>query len=303
MLGELAALVGAACWAVAPIIYKRAMSNTSPIAANTMRSVSTTVVMILILLIIGKGSVMIELPWVAVVITIISGIFGLVLGDTFYMLGLRTVGVSVAAPIVSTYPLFSMIWSMGFLGEPVTIMGFIGTFIIIVGIWLLSRGKDKDNGNQGNDKKLKKRKFALAGVTAALATSFVWSFSILLMDIAMDMPGVETIDDNYALLVARILAMAIIMLMLTPIADRKWEFLKMKRRTVIELCAAGIIANGIGWLLMNYSLMVLEETAIVISSTTPLFSTLAAFLWFKEKATVPKIVGSIIVVAGVILIL
>ncbi len=252
--------------------------------------------MLIVLFVLGKGGVLANLPIWVVVITVVSGVLGLILGDTFYMLSLRTVGVSVAAPIVSTYPLFSMLWSMGFLSAPVTAMAFIGTFIIVLGVWLLSRGRDKAPA-------AKKRRFALTGVTAALATSFVWSFSILLMDMAMNMPGVETIDDNYALLTVRILAMAMIMLMLTPLADRKWQFLKMKRRTVIELCAAGVIANGIGWLLMNYSLMVLDETAIVISSTTPLFSTLAAFLLFKEKATWYKIAGSIIVVVGVILIL
>jgi drug/metabolite transporter (DMT)-like permease len=95
--------------------------------------------------------------------------------------------------------------------------------------------------------------------------------------------------------------MAMIMLMLTPLADRKWQFLKMKRKTVIELCVAGLVANGIGWLLMNYSLMVLDAQAIIISSTTPLFSTVAAFILFHEKATWNKIAGSLIVVFGVIL--
>jgi DME family drug/metabolite transporter len=296
MLGEIAALVAAACWAVAPIIYKRAMANTSPIAANTMRCVSTAVVMLIVLFALGKGNVLASLPIWVVVITVVSGVLGLVVGDTLYMIGLRTVGVSVAAPIVSTYPLFAMIWSMGFLGQPVTAIAFIGTFIIVLGVWLLSRDRDKFPA-------AKKGRFALTGVTAALATSFVWSFSILLMDMAMDIPGVETLDDNYALLVARISVMALIMLMLTPMADHKWQFLKMKRRTIIELCAAGLIANGIGWLLMNYSLMVLDETAIVISSTTPLFSMVAAFMLFKEKVTGYKIAGAIIVVIGVIIIL
>ena len=295
MIGEIAALIAAACWAVAPIIYKRAMSNTSPIAANTMRCVSTAVVMTLILILIGGLGTFVSLPIWVVAITVVSGILGLILGDTFYMIGLRTVGVSVAAPIVSTYPVFSMIWAMGFFGQPVTAMNFIGAFVVVVGVWLLSRGREKST-------ETKKRKFALAGVTAALATSFVWSFSILLMDVALAMPGVETIEDNYALLVARIVAMALIMIILSPMADRKWQFLKMKRRTVIELCAAGLIANGVGWLLMNYSLMVLNETAIVISSTTPLFSVLAAFFLFKEKATWNKIIGAVIVVLGIIII-
>ncbi|NLE05216.1 MAG: DMT family transporter [Crenarchaeota archaeon] len=295
MIGEIAALIGAACWAAAPIIYKRAMSNTTPIAANTIRCASTTIVMFIILLFLGRSNVLVNLPFWAVFLTIVSGILGMILGDTFYMIGLRTVGVSIAAPIVSTYPLFGMIWAMGFLGDPVLAMNFIGAFIVVIGIGLLCLKREKV-------KVKTKNKFKLAGITAALATSFVWSFSILLMDIAMRTPGIETIDDNYALLVVRILAMSLIMFMITPLADRNRNFLKMKRRTVVELCLAGLIANGIGWLLMNYSLSVLDETAIVISSTTPLFSGIAAFFLFKEKVTWNVILGVIIIVVGVIII-
>lgn len=296
MLAEAAALTAAACWAVAPIIYKRAMSNTTPFAANTVRSVSTAAVMLLILLVLGKGGVLVSLPIAAVVATVASGILGLIVGDIFYMIGLRTVGVSVAAPIVSTYPLFSMIWSTLFLGQAVTMVAVAGTLTIVLGVWLLSRGESKATA-------LGKGKFALTGIMAVLVTSFVWSFSILLMDMAVDMPGVETLDANYALLTARIIAIALILLALTPWADRKRNFLKVKRWTAIELCIAGLVALGVGWLLMNYSLQVLGTEAIIISSSTPLFSTLAAFLLFKEKATWHKIAGSIIVVVGVILIL
>jgi drug/metabolite transporter, DME family len=295
IVGQLAGVVAATCWAVAPIIYRRAMFNTSPIAANTIRCVSTAGVMVLVLLILGRGGVLTSLPIEVVVITVVSGVLGLIVGDTFYMLGLRSVGVSVAGPLASTYPLFSMIWSTLFLGQTITATAIAGSLIIVAGIWLLSYGRNKDAA-------VKKGKFVLTGVAASMATSFVWSFSIILMDVAMGMPGVETLDANYALLVARILAMALIMLMLTPLADRKGAFLKMKRRTILELCIAGLVANGIGWLLMNYSLMVLDSQAIIISSTTPLFSTVAAFILFHEKATWNKIAGAIVVVLGVALI-
>lgn len=292
IIGQMAGIIAAICWAIAPIIYRRAMFNTSPIAANTIRCTSTALVMFLVLLILGKADILVNLPLDVIIITVTAGVLGLIVGDTFYMLGIRSIGVSVAGPLASTYPLFSMIWTTLFLGQAVTAPAIGGALIIIVGIWLLSYGRKKENT-------VKKGKFVLTGVAASMATSFVWSFSIILMDIAMSNPSVETIDANYALLVARILAMAMIMLMITPIADRKSEFLKMKRRTILELCVAGVVANGIGWLLMNYSLMVLDSQAIIISSTTPLFSTLAAFILFHEKATWNKIAGAIVVVIGV----
>ncbi len=97
--------------------------------------------------------------------------------------------------------------------------------------------------------------------------------------------------------------MALLMLLLSPAIDRNRGFLKLKRNTIIELCIGGLVANALGWLLMNYSFQnILEAQAVPISSTTPLFSALMGFLLFREKATVYRVLGAVVVVAGIILI-
>ncbi len=99
------------------------------------------------------------------------------------------------------------------------------------------------------------------------------------------------------------LAMGVFMLALSPLLDRDRGFLKVKRRTLIELCVGGLIANAVGWLLMNYSFLnILEAQAVPISSTTPLFSTLAGFALFHEKITKNNALGAVVIVAGIILI-
>ena len=86
----------------------------------------------------------------------------------------------------------------------------------------------------------------------------------------MDMPGVETLDANYALLTGII---AIILLALTPWADHKRNFLKVKRWTAIELCIAVVALVSAG--AYNYSLKSLVRQ--FISSSTPLFSACGFF--------------------------
>jgi drug/metabolite transporter (DMT)-like permease len=111
------------------------------------------------------------------------------------------------------------------------------------------------------------------------------------------------LDANYAVVTARIAAMGVFMLALSPVLDRDRGFLKVKRRTLIELCVGGLIANAVGWLLMNYSfLSIVEAQAVPISSTTPLFSTLAGFALFHEKITRNNVLGAVVIVAGIILI-
>jgi drug/metabolite transporter (DMT)-like permease len=230
-----------------------------------------------------------------VVVTIVSGVVGLGIGDTLYMVGLRSVGVARAVPLAATYPLFSLVWATFLLGQPLTLTGVLGAVVILVGIWLLSREKGEAGEVKG--------KLAVTGVVISLATAVVWSVSITLMDVAVTMPGVSSFDANYAIVTTRIVAMAVFLLALAPILDRDHGFLKMKRSTVIELCVGGLVANGLGWLLMSYSFLnIVEAQAVPISSTTPLFTAVAGFLLFHEKVTAKTVLGAVVIVFGVFLI-
>jgi drug/metabolite transporter (DMT)-like permease len=141
-------------------------------------------------------------------------------------------------------------------------------------------------------------------VAASLLTAVVWSVSITLMDFAVSMPGVVNgLEANYAVVTVRIAGMALLMLALAPLLDREHGFLKLSRKAVVLLCVGGLVANGVGWLLMNYSFLNIPVSqAVPISSTTPLFSTLAGFLFFREKLTRNNTLGALFVVAGVMLI-
>jgi drug/metabolite transporter (DMT)-like permease len=218
------------------------------------------------------------------------------IGDTLYMIGLNSVGVARAVPLAAAYPLFSLVWATFLLGEPVTATAVLGAFVILLGIWLLS--KEKNEGAVES-----KGKLAFRGVIASLAAAVAWSVSITLMNVAVTVTNVSSIDANYAVVTTRIAAIAVFMLALSPVLDRERAFLKAKRSTLIELCVGGLVANAVGWLLMNYSFLnILEAQAVPISSTTPLFSAIAGFALFHEKMTVSNTLGAIVVVAGIFLI-
>jgi drug/metabolite transporter (DMT)-like permease len=296
LLGEFAALGAAISWAVAPILYRRALFNTRPVSANIVRCASNAAVLVFIMLALGKAGALASLPMGVVVVTVVSGVLGLGIGDTLYMIGLKSVGVARAVPLAATYPLFSLVWATFLLGEPLTLTVFSGAVVILFGIWLLSRERLDGTAEA-------RGKLASRGVIVSLATAVVWSVSVTLMDVAMTMPGVNSIDANYAVVTMRIAAMAVFMLALSPLLDRNHGFLKMKRSTLIELCVGGLVANGVGWLLMNYSFLnILEAQAVPISSTTPLFSTIAGFALFHEKMTANNALGAVVIVAGIFLI-
>jgi drug/metabolite transporter (DMT)-like permease len=211
------------------------------------------------------------------------------------MVGLKSVGVAKAVPLAATYPLFSLLWTVFLLGEPVALPAVLGALVILLGILLLSRDKHdaNDAGAEGS----------LKGIAASLATAVVWSVSVTLMGVAVTLAGTNSLDANFALLAVRMAPLSVFLLAFSPLLDKERGFLKMKRSTVATLCVGGLVANGVGWLLMNISFLnTLESQAIPISSTTPLFSALAGFALFHEKATAQNVLGAIAVVAGVALI-
>jgi len=296
LIGEFAALGAAVSWAVAPILYRRALFKTKPVSANIVRCASNAAVLLFILLALGKAGALASLPFEVVVVTVVSGVIGLGIGDTLYMIGLKSVGVAKAVPLASTYPLFSLLWATFLLGEPVTVPAVLGASAILFGIWLLSRAKGESAADD-------RGKSAFKGLAASLATAIIWSVSITLMDVAVTFPGVNGIDANFAIVTMRIAVMSVFMLALSPILDRDRGFLKIKRSTLIELCVGGLVANGIGWLLMSYSFLnILESQAVPISSATPLFSAVAGFALFHEKVTAKTALGAIVIVFGIFLI-
>src|SRR4030067_754096 len=126
MLGEIAALGAAISWAVAHILYRKALANASPVSANIVRCVTSAAVIVVILAGLGLTGTLASLPVQVIAVVVVSGIIGLGVGDTLYMGGLKSVGVARAVPLAATYPLFSLLGATLPLGEPGTAAGVAG---------------------------------------------------------------------------------------------------------------------------------------------------------------------------------
>jgi DME family drug/metabolite transporter len=294
MIGELAALGAAVSWTVSAVLYKKALMQAKPVSANIVRLTCTGVVLLALLVVLGKTEVMITMPQNVIVMASVSGVIGLGVGDTLYMMSLKDVGVSRAVPVTCIYPLFNLLWAVSLAREAATFSVVLGAVIIVLGVWLLSQA------DQTVEPAVQKR-VLYRGLALALATAIVWSVSITMMDLAVK----ETPDLDHALVVnvVRVIAIAVSFFAVSPIMDRGLGFLKMSRKTVATLIAGGIVALGLGWFFLSYSFMeTLESRAVPISSTTPLFSTLTSIVLLHEKVTVKNAAGSIIIVIGIFLI-
>jgi uncharacterized membrane protein len=293
MIGELAALGAAISWTVSALFYRKALEEASPISANIIRLTLTGSILLLLLVFLGKLTVLTTLPLELVLLASASGIIGLGLGDTLYFMSLKWIGVARAVPLTCIYPLFSVLWAVFLVGERITLAVVLGAVVIVLGILFL--GQDSQANTTDT------RKALIVGMVIALATAAVWSVSITMMDVAVK----ESPDIDHALIIntIRVITVAAVLLASSPIIDKKLGFLKVRKRTVVALIAGGIAALGVGWFFLSYSFTVTSQArAVPISSTTPLFSTLAGILLLREKVTAHNVFGSIMIVVGIFLL-
>jgi len=285
MIGEITALGAALCWTLSAVLYKTALSDAKPVSANIARCVSTTFFLIVCLVVTGQLQSLTTLPAYPTFLAGLSGVVGLCLGDTMYMLSLSLIGVSKAVPVTCTYPLFTMLFAALFLNEQITLFLLFGALLIVVGIQLISQEKSRSNLKRG---------VTFKGVLIALATAIVWGVSITLMNIAL-----EFSESAFAVNVVRMLVTTILLLALSPLIDRKFSFTRLKTRTWIILALGGIVALGLGWTLLAISLLHIQSSrAVPISSVSPLFATFLGAVFLKEKVTLRVFVGSIFIVSG-----
>jgi DME family drug/metabolite transporter len=291
MIGELAALGAALCWTVSAALYKVALSDAKPVSANISRCISTTVFFIVCLGVTGRLQYLAALRVDSLLLAGLSGVIGLCVGDTLYMLSLKLIGVSRAVPVTCTYPLFTMLFATLFFSEQITLLVLLGTVLIVIGIWLISQEKDKSSGMRKN--------VLFKGVLVAFIAAVVWGMSIAFMDEALTLSKLGVLDAAFVVNTVRLSATTFSLLAISPFFDRQFGFLKLKKKTWVILALGGIVALGLGWVLLAISLLDIPISyAVPISSVSPLFATLSGAFLLKERVTTTIFVGSVFVVLG-----
>lgn len=296
MIGEFAAFGAAICWTISAVLYRRALSETKPVPANIVRLACTSLILIAFLIAIGKFQTLIGLPVYAVLLACFSGVIGLGLGDTLYMVSLKLVGVARAVSITCTYPLFSILVAVFLQGNSVTLQTVVGAIAIVFGIWLLTREEEsRKSGSYGNA--------LVKGAIVAVAAAVMWALSIAMINIAVTLPETSSLDGALVLNTVRVSSVAAFLLASAPLTDRNFGFLKVQRKTLVLLILGGLVALGLGWFFLAFSFLYISEAeAVPISSISPLFAVLSGLVFLNERVTRRNVAGSVIIVLGVSLL-
>jgi len=289
MLGELLTITAALCWALGASLYKKSLLNARPVTLNLFRSFPATLYAFLVLYLLGKWSLLSELDMVSVAYIGFSSILVLVVGDMLYFTGLKSVGVAKTVPIAYSYSIFVALISTIFLGEPLTALVLLGTMAVVSGIWLVV-------GRAENE--VSKREHSKLGILAALGTSLCWACGVAVFK------SILANTDPFLLASVRMLFLLPVLGVFTVLpSGTRSSTRHLTRFNILTMFLSGLVAIGVG---DTFYLVGLETTkanvVAPLASTTPLFATIIAILFLKEKVSKRVVVGTFLVTAGVMLL-
>jgi drug/metabolite transporter (DMT)-like permease len=290
MIGEFSALFASFCWALSAILYKKALEKERYILMNLLRSIFAALFLSFPLIIIQMQNQLSALVYNETLLLSFAALTGPVIGDTLYFIGLKKIGVSRTQSISSSYPLSSMLLASVFLHENITFTIFIGALLIVIGVILLTPVKNEVNSNNSA------LTFLLA--TPILAALF-WSISLITFKFVLNNSAVNPV---FAVFVNRVAAVPLLFLAAAATKELN-QTRKLTKTEVISIAIGGILGLGVGGMLVFLSLsLTTASKAIPLSSISPFFTLILATIYAKEKLEVKIVIGTILIVAGALLL-
>jgi DME family drug/metabolite transporter len=284
-IGEIAAIMAAVFWSIAAVLYKVGLKKVEILPALLMRTSFAMVFMFMLNTLLQSSDY--TIPLLAFLFLSLGGILRLILGGYLYFKGLGYASVSRIVPLIFTFPLFTMVLSHLILKETIGTDVMIGTVLIITGILILSREKGSDNEKNPN-----------RGMVLALLAALCYAFSVI-----STKTGLYDVEPIWGVFVS--LPMPVMTIFIFHSLHKgPTAWFKLDKRSSAVLGLGGIFGMGLGSYMFFVSLTHIGTAqATSLSSVTPLFTSILAIKFLKEKITCQLMLGILIVTAGIWLVI
>lgn len=133
----LLSLFGMVCWGIAPVFAKAALKNIDPLAGLVLRTIFAASVVSGWVIISGNFPAISKIPVGIWWLLGIEALLATLVGDLAYYAAIKKGDVSLVTLIMSSSPLITIMFSVIFLGEQITLARLIGAGLVIAGIILI----------------------------------------------------------------------------------------------------------------------------------------------------------------------
>lgn len=143
-IGEISAVATAFCWSVTSYAFTSATRKVGALQVNIDRMILASLILFTIVLVFGFS---LTLTFNQVSNLILSGVLGLVLGDSFLFKSFQLIGARLGIIIMALVPALSTVLAYFFLDEVIANIGLLGMILTIAGILTVVLEKNNTKKN------------------------------------------------------------------------------------------------------------------------------------------------------------
>ena len=143
-IGEISAVATAFCWSVTSYAFTIATRKVGALQVNIDRMILASFILFTIVLVFGFS---LTLTLNQVSNLILSGVLGLVLGDSFLFKSFQLIGARLGIIIMALVPALSTVLAYFFLDEVIAYIGLLGMILTIAGILTVVLEKNNTKKN------------------------------------------------------------------------------------------------------------------------------------------------------------
>ncbi len=290
-LGEFAALLTAFFWTITSLAFESASNKIGSVAVNILRLVMGFIFLSIFTL-IRRGFVLpIDATAENWIWLSLSGLVGFVFGDLFLFKSYTMIGSRFSMLIMTLVPPITAFFSFLILGEKLTLFHYLGMTLTFTGIAMAIFSRP------GKGEKLS-LKLAPRGILYAFGGAVGQALGLVLSKFGMK--NYDPFAATQIRIIAGIFGYTILVTFLA-----RW--ISVKKATQNK---SGMLLTSLGaffgpFLGVSFSLIAIKYTEAGIASTimalVPVFIIIPAVVLFKQKVTIPEVLGAIVSVAGVAL--
>jgi len=294
-LGEIAALLTAACWTVTAMAFESAGKRVGALSLNLIRLVIGLIFLAIYNAIFNDGFLpsASEYQWFWLAL---SGVVGFVLGDLFLFRAFILIGARISMLIMALVPPITALIGWITLGEVLSGMEFLGMGITLVGIMLVISTKlDIKKGALG--KTLKAGPLVL-GSLLALGGAVGQAAGLVLSKKGMQ--DMNVFEATQIRIMAGVVGFTLVITLF-----KRWGHLlgALKDLKAMKFMTIGSFTGP--FLGVSFSLLAVQHTDTGVAATlmalTPVMIIPPAILLNKERIKLIEIIGAIISIGGVAL--
>jgi len=284
-IGILAALASAASWAFGTVVFDR-LGKEIPYAGITFLKGAFSIVLMGALAVWGGGLVDVSLRDFAYLA--LSGIIGIAIGDTLFFRSLQDLGAKTQVLYFMLGQVVTMLLSFLLLGDILSLQEYVGALILLIGIVIVTWGKQEDHPN--------KRRGIILGFLSILC----FSVSTIMVKVAIG--GIDVVSATFYRMVFGTLSV-----MFVGVTSRKiggWVA-PLRKGSTLALFILNVVVITLGGFLLSMLAIkcISVSLASVLSATEPVFVLLLAFLINRERPTRRELVGAAISIVGLLIII